>query len=612
MTSKERRNLILQPTNPFDEEKAEARSCGASTAGSTPTQPPAGIVSTPPAQIQPLAAPAGDAPSIFNDNPKLRSFMKKRWQVESLEKRGEALLQALQESRLTEPLVSVWLALVDRHCKAHGLVCHQDFPPDHPVQELARCLQAVLIKHQGLGALAVAMVDKEITTSQARFTRPLMDVLRAVHQTKWNLIKIRQQLNRSYKEVCLPLLEKCRFLLYEIRPAVSCELAAYEKLNFLYKKTKFKNTVQRIIRESRKQKSVNGDGLVKTRLEDLVNATILQSQIGDNKSNEIFGDNQMILGDSEEGSEDKKVDSLQEDVQIDDLINDITDKTMADVSYGKVLNGAVDFVLLECYNDVESLRRAMYCQTQRCQLRLSGYEMTSRLLHAEQTLLPSARYSLLGGLLGLIAPAAGSNIDKQKQKYTLLQYHKAMRNRSAVQDLDRVTAHQKTKLRLAHASILEWSASRLRELVLRGEAVLANTTSTGASMGISIIGGGITVGGSCTGGGSVQGVRDKEQANHVTHALLKDLPRARMLLSVLALLSAEYAANELGLLASCGTLASLHALLRQITGNQLHDTQQQGNSSSKGSRVIIYEDTLLNCSASGSKGNALTGQNWLL
>lgn len=43
-----------------------------------------------------------------------------------------------------------------------------------------------------------------------------------------------------------------------------------------------------------------------------------------------------------------------------------------------------------------------------------------------------------------------------------------------------------------------------------------------------------------------------------------------MLLSVLALLSAEYAANELGLLASCGTLASLHALLRQITGNQLH------------------------------------------
>lgn len=86
--------------------------------------------------------------------------MKKRWQIESLERRGEVLLQALQESRLTEPLVSVWLTLVDRHCKAHGLVCHQDFPPDHPVQELARCLQAVLIKHQGLGALAVAMVDK--------------------------------------------------------------------------------------------------------------------------------------------------------------------------------------------------------------------------------------------------------------------------------------------------------------------------------------------------------------------------------------------------------------------------------------------------------------------
>lgn len=184
-----------------------------------------------------------------------------------------------------------------------------------------------------------------------------MDVLRAVHQTKWNLIKIRQQLNRSYKEVCLPLLEKCRFLLYEIRPAVSCELAAYDKLNFLYKKSKFKNTVQRVIKDLRKQKSLSGDTLVKTRLEELVNATILQSQIGDNKSNEIFGD-QM----NDDAGDQKKVEAIQDDLQIDDVINDLTEKVVADASYGKVLNGAVDFVLLECYNDVESLRRAMYCQ----------------------------------------------------------------------------------------------------------------------------------------------------------------------------------------------------------------------------------------------------------
>lgn len=57
--------------------------------------------------------------------------------------------------------------------------------------------------------------------------------------------------------------------------------------------------------------------------------------------------------------------------------------------------------------------------------------MTSRLLKAEQTLLSSARYSLLGGLLGLISPATGARTtaDKQQYKINVLQHHKAMRNR---------------------------------------------------------------------------------------------------------------------------------------------------------------------------------------
>lgn len=38
------------------------------------------------------------------------------------------------------------------------------------------------------------------------------DVAKVVHQTKWKLIKMRQEQNRSYKEVCAPVLEKCRYV----------------------------------------------------------------------------------------------------------------------------------------------------------------------------------------------------------------------------------------------------------------------------------------------------------------------------------------------------------------------------------------------------------------
>ena len=44
-----------------------------------------------------------------------------------------------------------------------------------------------------------------------KLPKQLMDIVRTVHQTKWNLIKTRQELNRSYKEVCTPVLDKCRY-----------------------------------------------------------------------------------------------------------------------------------------------------------------------------------------------------------------------------------------------------------------------------------------------------------------------------------------------------------------------------------------------------------------
>lgn len=74
--------------------------------------------------------------------------------------RVESLLIGLGEARLTEPLVSSWIILSERYCKENNLIWHQEFPADHPIQELERLLTAVLIRHQSLGPLVLAVLDR--------------------------------------------------------------------------------------------------------------------------------------------------------------------------------------------------------------------------------------------------------------------------------------------------------------------------------------------------------------------------------------------------------------------------------------------------------------------
>jgi hypothetical protein len=45
---------------------------------------------------------------------------------------------------------------------------------------------------------------------------------------------MRQQLNRSYKEVCAPMLEKCRFLLYEVSQIKKLKIHNLHFLHFQF------------------------------------------------------------------------------------------------------------------------------------------------------------------------------------------------------------------------------------------------------------------------------------------------------------------------------------------------------------------------------------------
>ncbi|XP_053688822.1 probable E3 ubiquitin-protein ligase HERC2 isoform X2 [Sabethes cyaneus] len=596
---------VLQPSNPFDEEKGEARSSG-STAGSTPTDASSQI-------------PIADVPQMAN------------WPSVLISHRVENMLSNLGEGKLTDPLVASWIAICERYCKEHHLIWHQEFPPEHPVMELERLLMAVLIRHQNLGPLALAVVDRELSGNCSKPPQPIVNIIKIVHQTKWAIVKMRQQLNRSYKEVCAPMIDKCRFLLYEIRPAISLEQHGLANLHILHKLPRFKALVYRIIADIRAAKKQ----LATAKPEDILNVTIqsqfsssitkIQSQenlscknlstenlvheslikveslesltavaardrssspvvlavqkhaasdenllsvgsIENAAANNCTTGGGVIIGGGGDGGGDKKISLTSDEIKtptnelidynsskmknpdggdefINNVIASLSEKCLLESYPSEFKNGVsqqiVDFILYDLC-DVETLRRAMYCQIQRYQIRKQGLEMFYELLKIVG-LFDAAQYNLFNGYLGL---HAAKECD-QNEKYIL-------------ENLNMITAFQKADILIAQAKIIEWSVAELQKYVNQ-EKINGRHRNHG----------------------------EKDNSNLGTYVFLKKLPRARFLLSIFGILSKTYEANELSLLINSGVLGSIMGLLRQ-TGADLPNTRNNTDIS------VIYEDVVKN------------------
>lgn len=488
--------LLLQPTNPFDEEKGEARSTH-STAGNTPTEAP----------LPPPPKKKESTPNRIVDS----------------------FIVGLAEARLSEPLVVRWLSLSERFCKAHNLMWHQEFASEHPVQELERLLTAVLLRHQGLGGLVVSVLEMvDDGSDSAALPRQLAEIVRLVHQAKWSVVRNRQQLNRSYKEVCAPILERLRFLLYEVRPAVSPQQRGLRRLPILQRLPRFRLLVRRLLQDLRAAKQQKP--LAKP--EDLLNASIQQQQ-----QQSIYEQEKKPKEEQEDEQAQQQQPVKLEAEETEEVLRRLNERQLELVELDTTLmQDIVDFALQDSC-DVETVRRAMYCQMQRYQLRLAGLQLVQQLLELHG-LLDAAQYSLLNGYLGLHLKAAACGATTQ---HVLAQ-------------LNMISAYQKARLLLAQSKVLDWAVRELRRLV--------NQEQPGA-------------------------VRGKDSCNLSTYVLVKRLPRARFLISVFGLLAKEMGANELGLLINSGLLGTVLGLLAQ-TGGELG-----GRRGSCGELSVLYEDSAL-------------------
>lgn len=480
----------LPPHDPFEEEKGEARSTGSSAAtpvsGMTPTEPKA------------LSA-ASSAPSPL-------SGALVSWSDESL-------VEAIAEGRLEEPLVSGFLRAVDAFCEQHHLALHMDFGADHPIEEVGRLLLAVAVKHLSCGATLLntaeqlALKGSAIKSSSVQLPGILQDVVRMVQQAKWSLIKARQDLNGSYKEVCCPMFERCRFLFYELRPAVSRELRIMQDLKLIGVSSRWKTAAHQLILQLRAAKGTLCSGSPEEN-----SSASKDKDSSDESQTEALESLDLKLESA--GTALKKC--LSEGSQLKQNV----------VDNSQLLSQVFEFVTQDV--DVELIRKAMYCQMERAKARLQGLENILGLLE-KSSLLPSVKYKLQCGWQGLL-PIGKMPWERPVHSLT---------------NLNLIPPCQRMTLELASARLYLWAVGELRSLLM-------DFCST-EDENLPVI------------GHSSRHLVSKASMESGCSGRSGSLSApSRFLLSAIGLLSGEHQSRSLSLLLGSGVLAHLQTLLRML------------------------------------------------
>ncbi|CAH0390182.1 unnamed protein product [Bemisia tabaci] len=311
------------------------------------------------------------------------------------------LIHAMGDFKISDQVIVMFQNILEKCSKGSESV---KFSRDHPVEEVIRLLIAVLIKHLSLHTTVLPSLDKDTIDASSR---QLDFIGKIINQTKLKLIKIRQEQSRSYKEVCSPILDKCRFLLHEVRPAVSHEVNGLKNLRIPHSESAWRRICRKVSSDLRKKKK-SKLGLLSEK------STVINDKFGcdsncgskEEGNSEAHGDykkeesscDKKKVSSFECGGENRKSDSdsfnekrksffLDHDKKkgigpeksnlkkeagkfgseyFDPFLSKNCDKT-------ELTNSIVEFLLQEDSCDVETLRKAMYCQIERAKLRLNRY-----------------------------------------------------------------------------------------------------------------------------------------------------------------------------------------------------------------------------------------------
>nr|XP_034301898.1 E3 ubiquitin-protein ligase HERC2 isoform X2 [Crassostrea gigas] len=530
---------VLQPKNQFEEEKGESR--GSASGGTTPG-----------------ATPTSEVKHMPGLSEKEKLFDRQASQADT----SRPFLASLAEGRVQDPCVKTFLTVMDKYLKHHHLFS-LDVPSDHPLEEVSRILLAVLLKHHDLGHAALAIVEQG-DHSKHSVPKSISELFKVVSKTKRSLIQVHQEHSRSYKEVCAPVIERCRFLFNELRPAVGNEVNAMSRSCLLKSTPRWKTVSIKMMEDKRRSK----------RCKDVELITVAEEQVVVKVENEMEGEQGAGGGERIE-SVDKapaEVDGVEKanpDVEDEDEVkvfpkgeapkkidhpaggavgsdhkvkghrkrtdswkdiastvtsvqkfNWLRQRMTGHIPDMPLLNKIIEFVLYEHPIDIEKLRRSLHHQVERAQLRLSGIQTMLSLVHRDY-LLPSCRYAILCGWQGLLTIG---------QRVCAPVPH-------CLSDVQLIPPCDRILLEMTYSDLYKWAIKELRAAIMQSDMKFK---SRGINPAIPPVD------------------NSKERLS------LGALPQSRFILAMLGILVSEHQSSSLSLLINSGILGLTQTLMRLV------------------------------------------------
>ncbi|VVD02571.1 unnamed protein product [Leptidea sinapis] len=441
---------------------------------------------------------------------------------------------------------------------------------------------AALLYHTGLKEHALATAITEMEKGEVKLSPAMSEIVKAVQQSKWTLMRTRQQLSRGYKEVCAAPLERARFLLHDVRAAISPAVSALEsrppsrrpptakkmfrKVMKMSKSPTFYKCIDTTTKELRNRQNsfsksmmkatgslLQGDALLikstiasqssktveempsiiepicdatkkfkskinikpkeKPHYKDLknaINSDDMRNEGKDVKENEKgatsdkdiddktptnelsissindFTDNSVL---KESMESEKQVKSLADDLKNELILaneekdDDSSERNkfvnawvsrlaceekdlywmLEDVTSEQrsLITAIIDFVMTEETCDIDILKRAMYCQVQRAEMRRNGYSIINSIINSSQTMSDSIKYAAFSGVMGA----------RYADSVPHIQLHPVMPLTKPLQGIESVIPYLKYMVLLEKSKLMDFILIELKARVLEGEQI---------------------------------------------------------------------------------------------------------------------------------------------
>lgn len=548
---------ILQPQNPFEEEKGESR-----TPSSCTTTP----VTSPVMESKQPVHPQSCQQQLPKATDRYRQ-LKEEVEGTSLSDSSQMFLQALIECRLQDRNVKAFNDLVDCYCQSHNLTSPIGFPLDHPVEEVARLTMSILLKHHNLIEVALGLVGGDSSQSspgKLGLPRAIADVCRNVYQARRTLIKIHQDSGRSYKEVCAPVIERCHFMLNELRPAVQTQIHSSKKSNLLKAVSRWKDAINRVIEENRKLKATSRECLKRTVASsasvslgtplDVTESCATAVQVKDSKAATVVGSQGKTSADAADRNKKQSALVVPSPKSKRKVLADlapppnISSHLLANQTDAALMMSIVEFLLHDGPIDIEILRKSLHNQVDRAEIRLNGFQNMLSLVHKE-SLIGSVQYALLSGWQGIVNLFGNSTMIPE-----------------CLSDVHLVPPCDRVLLQLVLGELNKWVVSRMRSCLLEAEKQQESANLLGS---VRLLGG------------------KAEPLNVICS------PTSRLLLMLVGMLTTEHESYSGSLVIRSGLLALTQTMLRLLDScssisNALSETVT-GNNSRVGLHAIFEE-----------------------